>query len=186
MDSPSLSVSGKPETFQTDTDVYRWLLDNPTVAITLWRQLGAQVTGVRESPPGHYNWTDGKGSEVVWFTAIKSPTIQVWYIEGKVKPALLLPTSAFKAVCVLAYSESKDARGKTTIRHQAHFHVRCDGRAMALAARVLGSSAPRLGEQYLGQMQLFYGGLSWYLCQDRARARRMLVKAGLLAPTPKE
>jgi hypothetical protein len=61
-----------------------------------------------------------------------------------------------------------------------HFHLRCDGRAMALAARILGNSAPRLAEQYLGQLQMFYGGLSWYLCQDTARARRMLVLAGVL------
>ena len=85
-------------------------------------------------------------------------------------------------MCGLQYTVGQDDQGREAIKHQAHFHVRCDGRAMALAARVLGNSAPRLGEHYLGQMQMFYGGLSWYLCHDTARARRMFVKIGLIGP----
>jgi hypothetical protein len=180
LDYPTLSVKAAPETFTAAPDVYHWLLDNPTVAIRLWRQMGAKVAPVEEKVAGQYTWKDGQGSEVVWYTAAKSDSMQAWYAEGKVKPSMLLPASSFKAVCILTFSESKDTDGKTTIRHQAHFHVRCDSRAIALAARVMGNSAQRLGEHYLGQMQMFYGGLSWYLCHDKARARRMLVKAGLL------
>ncbi len=182
LDGPTLSVRATPETFVSAADVYRWLLDNPPIAIKLWRELGANVSGVEEPTPGRYIWRDGQGSEVVWFTAVRTPSMQVWYAEGKVKPSLL-PASAFKAVCVLRYTLGKDGEGRSTIRHQADFHVRCDGAAVALAARVLGGSAPRLGEHYLGQMQMFYGGMSYYLCQDTARARRMLVKVGLLAAT---
>src|SRR5262249_25667442 len=148
----------------------------------LWQEKGANVPGVTEPRPGLYNWKDGNGSDVGWMIALRTPSIQAWYIEGKVKPSALLPLSAFKAVCIIYYSDGKDAEGRPTIRHQAHFHVRCDGRAMALAARVLGGSAPRLGEQYLGNLQMFYGGMSWYLCQDKARARRMLARIGLLPP----
>jgi hypothetical protein len=42
-------------------------------------------------------------------------------------------------------------------------------------ARLLGPSAPRLAEQYLGQLQLFFSALVWYLDQHPERA------AGLLA-----
>ena len=182
--NPSLSVKSKIEGVRSATDVYRWLLENPPVAIRLWRELGAKVADVAEPRPGEYHWSDGQGSEIRWQTAVRTPSMHVWYAEGKVKPALLMPASAFKAVCVLHYAESKDADGRTSIRHQAHFHVRCDGRAMALAARVLGNSAPRLGEQYLGQLQMFYGGLGWYLTQDPPRARRLLAKIGLLPPQP--
>ena len=184
LDNPSLSVKGLPESVITATDVYRWLLDHPSIAIRLWRELGAKVSDVEEESPGLYRWTDGQGSDIRWQTASRTPRSHVWYAEGKVKPAPLLPASAFKAVCVLHYVEGKDGEGRSTIRHQAHFHVRCDGRAMAIAARVLGNSAPHLGEQYLGQLQMFYGGLGWYLTQDLPRARRLLVKAGIMTAQP--
>jgi hypothetical protein len=50
---------------------------------------------------------------------------------------------------------------------------------MALAARILGASAPRMAEQYLGQLQMFYGGMAWYLHQDEARAQAMYRRIGL-------
>jgi hypothetical protein len=181
LDSPTLSVRAGPETFLSAPDVYRWLLDNPVIAIKLWRQLGASVSGVEEPAPGRYVWKDGQGSEVHWHTVVRTGSMQAWYAEGKIKPSVLLPLSAFKAVCIIRYTLGKDAEGRPVIRHQSDFHVRCDGAAMALAARVLGGSAPRLGEHYLGQMQVFFGGMSSYLCQDTARARRMLVRIGLLA-----
>ena len=184
LDNPSLSVKGRAEGVLTAADVYRWLLENPPVAIRLWRALGAKVADVAEPQSGVYHWTDGQGSDIRWQTATRTPTMHVWYAEGKVKPAVLMPASAFKAVCVLHYAEGKDDEGRATIRHQAHFLVRCDGRAMALAARVLGGSAPRLGEQYLGQLQMFYGGLGGYLTQNPPRARRLLAKIGLLPPQP--
>ena len=86
------------------------------------------------------------------------------------------------AVVVMAYSIGQDSTDKPAIRHQVHFSVHCDGRAVALAARILGASAPRLAEQYLGQLQVFYGGLAWYLDQDEERGRAMFHKAGVAWP----
>lgn len=180
LDGASLSARGVAESFHAAPDVYRWLLDNPQIGIKLWRQLGATVSDVVEKAPGQYLWKDGQGSEVLWRTAARAPGLHVWYAEGKIKASALLPASSFRALVALHYTLGKDADGKDAVRHQVHFHLRCDGRAMALAARILGNSAPRLAEQYLGQLQMFYGGLSWYLCQDTARARRMLVLAGVL------
>ena len=68
------------------------------------------------------------------------------------------------------------------MRHQVHFVLRCDSRAIALAARLMGYSAPRLAEQYLGQLQSFYGGMAWYIYQDTKRARQLFQQAGLTMP----
>ena len=46
---------------------------------------------------------------------------------------------------------------------------------------LLGAWAPRLAEQYLGQLQLFYGGMAWYLYQDAERAKKMYRRLGLTA-----
>ena len=100
------------------------------------------------------------------------------------KLGMLLPASPFRALAVLQYTHGKDARGRAAIRHQVHFLLRCDGRAMALGARILGASAPHMAEQYLGQLQMFYGGLAWYLSQDEDRSRKMLRQVGLIVPEP--
>jgi hypothetical protein len=180
LDTPSLNAKAPAESFHAAPDVYQWLLDNPQTAIKLWRQLSAKVSDVVEEGPGKYRWKDGQGSEVLWQTAHKAEGLHVWYAEGKIKASALLPASGFRALAVLRYSTGHDADGKPAIRHQVQFFLRCDGRAMSLAARLLGNSAPRLAEQYLGQLQLFYGGMAWYLCQDTARARKMLTQTGVL------
>jgi hypothetical protein len=181
LERPTLTARGVPETFNAEAPIYRWLLEHPEVGVRLWRLLGAKVADITQSK-GVYTWTDGQGSEVLWQIVHRGEGIHVWLAEGKIKPALLLPTSSFRALAVLQYTTGQDTHGKAAIRHQVHFLLRCDSRAMALAARILGASAPHLAEQYLGQLQMFYGGMAWYLSQDEQRARKMLRDVGVVVP----
>jgi hypothetical protein len=119
---------------------------------------------------------------VRWSIVYRSPGVHAWYADGKVKPGVLMPASSFRAFVVMEYTAGKDTSGKPAIRHQVSFFVRCDSRMLALAARIMGASAPRLAEQYLGQLQMFYGGLAWYLWQDDSRARKMFREVGLIVP----
>jgi hypothetical protein len=178
LERPSLTATGQPETFVSPPQLYRWLLDHPDLTCKLWQLLGANVSDVKETD-GRFRYTDAQGSEVFWSIAMKAPGLHVWYAEGKVKPALLVPMTSFKAVVYLSYTEGKDTLDQPAIRHQVHFVLRCDSRAVALATRMLGKSAPRMTEQYLGQLQTFYGGMAWYLHQDEERARKMYRQIGL-------
>jgi hypothetical protein len=175
---PSLSSKGQAETFNTDLATYHWLLEHPDLAVKLWRLQGAKVADIEQRGDA-YRWNDDQGSEVLWHTALRVPGMHVWYAEGKVKAATLVPMTSFRAVAVMHYVEGKDLDGKPAIRHQVHFMLRCDSKAISLATRILGASAPRQVEQYLGQLQMFYGGMAWYLTQDEARAKRMYRRIGL-------
>ncbi|MFO0927939.1 MAG: hypothetical protein U0736_13005 [Gemmataceae bacterium] len=179
LDAPTLSSHGPSETFNASGDVYRWLLDHPDRAVQLWRLLGAKVADIVDRGDGVYVWRDDKGSEVRWHTAVRTHGLHVWYAEGKVKPGLLLPLTPFRCVAVMQYLEGKDTSGLPAVKHQVHFRLKCDQGAMALATRILGASAPRLAEQYLGQLQLFYGGMAWYLYKDEKRAQGMYRRIGL-------
>jgi hypothetical protein len=183
LESPTLVSKAPAESFLAAVDVYQWLLANPKIAIQLWRQLGAKVSDISEPQPGRYVWRDGQGSEVSWWVVHSAPGVQVWYIEGKAKPKGFLVPAQFRALATLHYRVTPRDDGKSAIRHQVQFHLRCDGKAVALAAKLMGASAPRLAEQYLGQLQVFHGGMAWYLCQDKERARRMLTKIGLITAT---
>jgi hypothetical protein len=182
LDNPTLTARGLPETFNTRPEIYHYLLDHPDQAVKLWRKLGARVSDINDQGGGRYLWQDGQGSEVHWLSGLHHGGLHLWYAEGKVKPGLFLPAQNFRAVAVLKYTEGTDTRGLPAIRHQVHFILRCESRAVALAARIMGASAPRLAEQYLGQLQAFYGGMAWYLYQDGERGRLLFVKAGLPVP----
>jgi hypothetical protein len=179
LERPAFSAKSQPETFQAEGEVYRWLLDHPDVTVKLWRQVGAKVSEIQVGGDGVFVWRDDSQSEVSWHTVLRLPGLHVWYAEGKVKPAALLPLTNFRAVAVMSYQEGKDTAGKEALRHQVHFLLRCDSKAVSLAARILGASAPRLADQYLGQLQMFYGGMAWYLGQDKDRAKKMYRAIGL-------
>jgi hypothetical protein len=182
LDKPSLTALSTPETFNANSTIYRYLLDHPDRAVKLWHLLGARVSDIDDQGGGKYLWQDGAGSEVRWQIGLHVRGLHLWYAEGKVKPGLLLPAQSFRAVALLKYTEGVDTKGRPAIRHQVHFVLRCDSRAIALATRLMGNSAPRLAEQYLGQLQGFYGGLAWYIYQDDERARKLFEQAGLTMP----
>ena len=182
LDKPTLSSRSIPETFNTDHAFYRYLLDHPHHAVKLWRRLGAKVADMEDQGGGTYLWKDGQGSEVTWQIVHREKGLHVWYAEGKVKPGVLFAAQPFRAIAMLQYTEGVDYGGLPAVRHQVHFHLRCEGRAIALATRVMGASAPHLAEQYLGQLQMFYGGLAWYVYQDAERAKKLFQDAGLPYP----
>jgi hypothetical protein len=181
VEKPSLSAKGPSETFNTHSHVYRWLLDHPDKTIHLWRTIGATVAEIETRPDG-YHFSDESGTQVHWQTVLAQPGIHVWFAEGKVKPSVVLPLTSFRAVGVMQYKDGPDTKGLPAVRHQVHFFVQCDSRAAALVLRLFGASAPKVAEQHLEQLQLFYGGMAWHLYQDEARARRMYRKIGLILP----
>src|SRR5689334_3800070 len=142
LDKATLTARSATETFNTDHTVYRYLLDNPNHAVKLWRKLGAKVTDMEHRGGGIYLWTDGQGSELTWQVVHRSEGLHAWYAEGKLKPTVLLPAQPFRAVVVMQYTAGMDVRGQPAVRHQVHFNLLCEGRAISLATRVLGSTAP--------------------------------------------
>lgn len=182
LDHPSLTSRAQPDAFNAEMPVYSWLLDHPDLTVKLWKLVGANVQDIQQRGDGVYVWRDEHGSDVSWHSVVKADGLHAWYAEGKVKVSALLPLTSFRALAVLAFREGQDADGKPAIQHQVHFLLRCDSKAVSLAAKLLGASMPRMAEQYLGQLQMFYGGMGWYLCQDEERAKKMYRRIGLIVP----
>jgi hypothetical protein len=182
LEQPTLAARGPAESFPCQPNQYHWLLDHPDQAVRLWQLLGARVTDIEDRGQGRFGFRDGNGTDVHWETVLLGPGLRVWYAEGVVKPALLVPRAHLQAVLVLTCRQTLEDRDRPVIKHQMHLLVKTDSRAVSLAARILGSSAPRLAEQYMGQLQMFYGALAWYLDQDEQRARKMFAAIGLTVP----
>jgi hypothetical protein len=173
IEHPTLSARGPAEAFCCKPLLYHWLVEHPDHAVRLWRALGAQCTDIQSMGDGRFRWQDPQAGEVHWETVLRGPHQRIWYAEGEVKPAPLLPAASVRAVLVLHYVEGIDGEGRPAMRHQMDLVLHTDSRALALAARLFGASVPRVAEQYIGQMEMFFGALAWYLSEHPARAKAL-------------
>jgi hypothetical protein len=174
VEHPVLAAQGPTEAFTGQVEFYRWLLDHPVQGMRAWRRLGAQCADLRDTGPGGFGWTDGHGSEIRWQTAFEGGGVRIWYAEGKVRPGLLMPPVPVQLVAVLRHGDRCEGNARGLIYHQADVFLASDSRTLALAMRMLGASAPRIAEQGLGQLELFFSGLVWYADQHPERMAKLL------------
>jgi hypothetical protein len=175
LDQPTLRSHGRVETFTCQPAVYDWLLDHPDLAVRLWRLLGAKCGDIVPDGADSFVWKDGP-SHIHWDTVLKRSGLRIWYAEGEVRPGLLLPGAKVKAVAVLRYTDGHTTDGRPTLRHQVELTLHTDSHAVALAARILGASAPHAGEQMVGQIEMFYAALAWYLDQHPGHAETLFAQ----------
>jgi hypothetical protein len=173
MEQPKLSARGPIEVFRGRMDMYQWLLDHPDRGVTAWRRLGSKCSEITDRGHGRFGWTDGQGSDIHWDTVYRSPLLRVWYAEGKAKPGPLLPAVSVQAVAVIRCNQARDGRGCAVIYQQGDLYLHTDSKAAALAAELLGRSAPQLMEEAISQMQLFFSALIWYADRHPERAELM-------------
>ncbi|MBI3409366.1 MAG: hypothetical protein HY040_13580 [Planctomycetes bacterium] len=169
-----LAARGPAEVFQGNLRNYRHYLDRPDLAVTTWRRLGAKCVSITKKDKDSFAWGDEQGSELVWEAVLRADGIRIWYAEGKVRPGPLLPLVPVKAVVVLRYREVEAPEGISLIRHQADLFVHTDSKTANLMTRIMGPTAGRAAEQGLGQLQLFFSGLCWYLERHPEHAEKLL------------
>jgi hypothetical protein len=174
LEHPTLCGHGPAEAFAGQPALYDWLLDHPDRGVQAWRRMGARCTEIADRGQGRFGWTDGHGSEILWQTVHNSPTLRVWYAEGKVRPGRLLPAVPVQLVILMRHGKRAVEPDHTLIFHQSHAFVLTDSKAATVVTRMLGDSAPRMAEQCLGQMETFFSSLVWYLDQHPERAEKLL------------
>ena len=184
LQQPTLFTHGPAEVFHGRPALYHWLLDHPDQAVRLWRRLGAKCMEITDRGNGRFGWTDGEGSEIHWDTVFESPLCRVWFAEGNVRPAPLLPAVAVRAVVVLRHAQGHDKAGAPVIHQQADLYVQTDSKTAILVTKLLGASAPRLAEQCVAQLEMFFSALVWYLDQHPEWAGTLLGRGLPSVPTP--
>jgi len=173
MEKPTVMARGPAETFSCMPEQYYWLLDNPERAVTAWRRLGAKCVSIERRGPKKFGYVDESGSDVTWETVYQAPGLRIWLAEGKVKGSAVLPLVPVKAIIVLRHSEAKTPDGQMVVHHQADVVIHTDSKVAAAATKLMGHSAPKLAEQGLGQLQLFFAALSCYLDRHPERVEKL-------------
>jgi hypothetical protein len=174
LERPTYSARGPAESFQCRPAMYHWFLEHPDRAVVAWRRLGARCVDIQDRGDGRFGWSDELGSDVHWDTVYRGPGMRVWYAEGRVRPGKLVPLLPLRAVVVLHYSEDRDTNNRAVMTHQAELFLHTDSKTAAVVARLVGASAPKLGAQYVAQLEMFYSALSWYIEQHPTQADALL------------
>ncbi len=176
IERPTLASLGPAETFPCNPEHYWWFLNHPDRAVRAWRRLGAKCVNIVDRGDGSFAWSDDQGSEIIWQTVYADAQRRMWYAKGKVRPGPLMPLVPVRVVVVMNHSEKRGADGSTHIQHRADAYLHTDSKTAALLTRALGNSAQRIAEDGLGQMQLFFSTLCYYLQRHPDRIE-MLLKA---------
>ena len=174
LDKPAFSAKGPSETFFCKPEQYQFILEHPDRAVGAWRKLGAKCVAIAAKGEQQFSWSDDQGSEVTWETIHRGQELHIWFAEGKVRPGALMPLVPLKALVVMRHKEQRNPDGATLVQHQADLYVQTDSKTAALMTRLLGPASQRLAEQGMGQLQLFFSGLSWYLDRHPDRAEELL------------
>jgi hypothetical protein len=183
LEHPILYSQGPTETFACNPTVYQWFLDHPDRGVAAWRKLGAKVVDITDQGNGRFGWSDGSGSAIRWDTVYQGEDLRLWLAQGQVKPSLLAAPIPFQGVVVLRHSTGENPAGRPVVRHQADLILHTDSRSALLVQRLLGSKAPRLAEQFVGQLEMFFSYLPWFIDKHPERAEE-LMSASPIASSP--
>jgi hypothetical protein len=184
LEHPTYHATGPAESFLCNPQQYLWFLDHPDRAVLAWRRLGAKCVDIQDRGDGRFGWSDDLGSDISWSTVYRDGSMRVWYAEGRVRGGKMLPLLPVRAVVVLRHAALSDQTGQTFVRHQAELALHTDSRTAALVAKLVGASAPQLGQQYVAQLEMFYSALAWYLGQHPREAEYLLSAAAAPRPAP--
>lgn len=174
LEKPTVTAQGPAEAFLAPPEVYRWLLANPHEAFRLWKSLGARCVIPELDEQGRFHYDEPGKGQLVWEPVAKTKNAWVWFCEGKGKPTPLLPWIPFEAVVVVHFASGKDGDGNPAVRHQYRFYLKTDSKAMQFGAKLMGASAPKMADEYVGQLQYFFAAMSWWLDQHPEQAEKLL------------
>ena len=178
MKAPTITAVSDPDEFVAHPDTYQWLLDNPDRTATGWRKLGVGAIEIKRLKDGRFFWKDENGSELVWQTVAKGPTGRIWYAEGRVRPAPLMPTFPVTAVAVLTHAEKPRTVGDSVIKQQVEVFLHTDSKAAALVTKMLGDSAPKMAQQGSEQLLTFFSGIARFAHDKPDKAPAVLGDKG--------
>jgi hypothetical protein len=176
MQQPTITAVAPMEEFHSTGPMYLWLLDHPDRVSFAWKRLKVGAIDIGALDGDRFNWRDDQGSDLTWKTVAKNGEGRIWYAEGKVRPAALLPLVPVRAVAVLRHGVTKNEQGDPMIRHQVEVFLQTDSKTANLVTRMIGPAAPRMAEQGAEQMMLFFSGIARYVDRYPARAKSLLAE----------
>jgi hypothetical protein len=141
--------------FDIDHRVYRFFMDHPEVAVSIWQVMKISEFKMRETRPDLYETDDNEGTRGQIEVAVRRPEEVVVICDGTYKSALL-PTSV-KASGVLhvrvEFGERPD--GTTFVTHRARLFIYFPSQTVETVARLMSPISNAIIDQNFREVSLF-------------------------------
>src|SRR5580692_5285545 len=140
--------------FDIDPRVYKFFMDHPEAAVSIWQVMKISDFHMRETAPDSYETDDGEGTRGLIDVAFRAPNEVVVLCDGAYKSALL-PT-AVKASGVLHVNVDFGQRpdGTTFVTHRARLFVYFPSQTMETVARLMSPVSNAIIDQNSREVSL--------------------------------
>jgi hypothetical protein len=141
--------------FDVDPRVYKFFMDHPEAAVSIWQVMKISDFHMRESGPDTYETDDGEGTRGKIDVAYRSPTEVVVLCDGAYKSSLL--PSAVKASGLLHVNVEFGQRpdGTACVTHRARLFVFFPSQTIETVARIMSPLSNAIIDQNFREVSLF-------------------------------
>jgi hypothetical protein len=130
----SFHKRSQPETFPANPRVYLRLLNEPTLTLGLWQDLGQTPARLEPIGPGRYRGSDGSGTSAVWEYVLRSPRLHVLFCDlDYVSPHGAARLSG-RIVLVVRSGYFQEVNGDPWIQQEIELFVKVDSRGWKTVA----------------------------------------------------
>jgi hypothetical protein len=146
---------GEPDTFPCDGNLYLNLLNEPTVPLTLWKDLSDSPARLQKIGPNRYQGTDGTGSTAIWDFVLRSPRMHVLVAYfNYVSPHANARVDA-RIVLIVRSAYYRDAKKEPLVQHDVEAFVKVDTKGWKTLARSVRPLVERILEDQVREAGFF-------------------------------
>ena len=168
---------------ETDPRVVSYFLDNPEVAVGIWRALGVSNVSMVRTGPYTFRADDGQGSRGDLSVVYRDAGQQVIFCDGVfVNPVSGKPIQA-KAVIHFRHRPERSADGRVFSRHDATMFVSLPSNTVEAVARAISPVSNRLADRNFQEVSLFIRMMNVAMTEQPAWVRDLSSRLTDVRPT---
>jgi hypothetical protein len=130
----SFHKRGQPETFPANPKLYLRLLNEPTLTLGLWQDLGPTPARLEPIGPGRYRGTDGDGTSAVWEYVLRSPRLHVLHCDLDYVSPHGAARLAGRIVLIVRSGYFQEVNGDPWIQQEVEVFAKVDSRGWKTVA----------------------------------------------------
>jgi hypothetical protein len=151
---------GDPESFPCNAGLYMSLVNEPSITLSLWKDLAESPVQVKRLGPNRYQGEDGSGSTATWDFVLRTPKVHVLLAYlSYVSPRGNAKIDA-RIVLVLHTGYYREVNREPYVQHDVEAFVKVDSKGWKTLARTLRPVIERVLEDQVREAGQFVSLMS--------------------------
>ena len=160
IDNVSLYRRLPTETVDCDSDLFRFLVNNPDVLVNIWRVMGVSNVTLDRVDGEHFRCSDGDGTTARVEVVYRSAQVAVIYADGLYDGPLFPRPVRGQCVAVLQFTSSRKASGRFEETAKLDTFLRVDNVGVELLAKLFQGLVGRTIDHNFAETVSFIGSVS--------------------------